>query len=91
MRSALVLAGAAAIAALSLVTSVKTSEAQVIYPWCAHYGRTLGGAPSCGFVTFAQCMAAISGNGGFCDVNPWWQGPPPEQSDPRVYRRIQRY
>ena len=26
----------------------------------------------------AQCMATISGMGGFCDGNPWWQGPVPQ-------------
>ncbi|TMJ30896.1 MAG: DUF3551 domain-containing protein [Alphaproteobacteria bacterium] len=31
-------------------------------PWCANYGfRT-----NCGFHTFAQCMATVSGNAGFC-------------------------
>lgn len=37
------------------------------YPWCAYYGTP---APvNCGFATYQQCMAAISGNGGFCQVN----------------------
>jgi hypothetical protein len=37
------------------------------YPWCAYYGSP---APvNCGFSTYEQCMAAISGNGGFCQVN----------------------
>jgi len=32
------------------------------YPWCAQYsGRALGGAMNCGFVSFAQCMATVSG------------------------------
>ena len=82
------LAGAAAIVALTLASSVTTSQALIIYPWCAHYsGRNMGGAANCGFTTFAQCMATVSGNGGHCDVNPWWQGPPPEQQRPR--RRAQ--
>jgi len=34
-------------------------------PWCANYGfRT-----NCGFHTFAQCMATVSGNAGFCSRN----------------------
>jgi hypothetical protein len=37
------------------------------YPWCAQYGTP---APTnCGFSTYEQCMAAISGNGGFCQIN----------------------
>jgi Protein of unknown function (DUF3551) len=50
------------------------------YPWCGYDG---GGGTNCGFVTVEQCMASISGNGGFCnrntqyipgeprDFNPW--------------------
>ena len=77
MRSALHILGAVGIAALSLATSVKTSEAQVIYPWCAHYiGRDMGGAANCGFVTLAQCQATVSGNGGWCGINPWYEPPP---------------
>jgi uncharacterized protein DUF3551 len=44
-------------------------------PWCAQYG-VRGGATNCGFYSFQQCMAAISGNGGFCTQNqfenPYW-------------------
>jgi Protein of unknown function (DUF3551) len=32
--------------------------------WCAHYGGA--GGTNCGFHSFEQCEAAISGNGGFC-------------------------
>jgi hypothetical protein len=32
--------------------------------WCAHYGRS--GATNCGFHSFEQCQAAVSGTGGFC-------------------------
>jgi hypothetical protein len=40
------------------------------YPWCAQYsGRALGGAMNCGFVSFEQCMATVSGIGGFCIRN----------------------
>jgi hypothetical protein len=36
--------------------------------WCAHYGVPHS---NCGFYSFQQCMAAISGNGGFCQLNPF--------------------
>jgi hypothetical protein len=39
------------------------------YPWCAHYGSAFGGAVNCGFSTFGQCMATVSGTGGFCMQN----------------------
>ena len=36
------------------------------YPWCADYSS---GGTNCGFVTFEQCLATVSGIGGFCDQN----------------------
>ena len=38
------------------------------YPWCAIYNKG-GGEISCGFVTWQQCMADVSGIGGFCQPN----------------------
>jgi hypothetical protein len=35
-------------------------------PWCARYPE---GASNCGFYSFAQCQATVSGRGGFCDQN----------------------
>ena len=56
---------AAMLAALPL-TSI---EAHAQYaPWCAYYtGR---GGTNCGFHSYAQCQAAISGAGGTCNPNP---------------------
>ena len=54
------------------------------YPWCAQYGSgALGGAINCGFVSFSQCMATVTGIGGFCVVNTQYQPPP----GPRPQRR----
>jgi hypothetical protein len=36
--------------------------------WCARYGTGLEGS-NCGFYSFEQCQAAISGNGGRCSPN----------------------
>lgn len=52
--------GAAAIAA--------PAQAQN-YPWCAQYGDGTGGAMNCGFSTYRQCMADVSGIGGLCIRN----------------------
>jgi hypothetical protein len=38
------------------------------YPWCALYTGALGGE-NCGFSTYAQCAATVSGIGGFCQPN----------------------
>jgi hypothetical protein len=34
--------------------------------WCAQYTGALGGSENCGFSTFQQCQASVSGVGGFC-------------------------
>jgi len=54
--------------ALTLLTGTGVGEARE-YPWCAQYS-TRGGATNCGFDTFAQCRATVSGVGGFCNTNP---------------------
>jgi hypothetical protein len=38
--------------------------------WCARYS-TPGGGSNCGFYSFAQCQATVSGIGGFCTRNPF--------------------
>lgn len=43
------------------VAMTKSAEAQ---NWCAHYSTY--GATNCGFITYGQCMATVSGIGGFC-------------------------
>jgi len=45
------------------------------YPWCAYYGGP-DGARNCGFETFAQCQADISGIGGSCQRNTQYQPEP---------------
>ena len=44
------------------------------YPWCAYYGGNFGGT-NCGFASFAQCRAAVSGIGGECMRNTQYRGP----------------
>jgi Protein of unknown function (DUF3551) len=39
------------------------------YPWCAVYGGSWSGASNCGFKTLQQCMATVSGIGGSCEPN----------------------
>ncbi|MFD2184756.1 DUF3551 domain-containing protein [Rhodoplanes azumiensis] len=41
-----------------------------MWPWCAEYSMD-GAVVNCGFATRAQCMAAVSGNGGGCYRNPF--------------------
>jgi hypothetical protein len=56
------------------------------YPWCAYYGGDFGGE-NCGFTTFEQCMATLSGIGGFCDQNTQYVPPPGPRPAP-VHRRL---
>ncbi len=42
------------------------------YPWCASYD-TGDQATNCGFVSREQCMATVSGIGGFCTPNNTYQ------------------
>ena len=43
------------------------------YKWCAVYGDN-GGGTNCYFLTLEQCRAAISGMGGFCEPNQFYDG-----------------
>lgn len=52
---------------------VTRAEAQN-YPWCAQYSGQMGGR-NCGFVSFDQCMATVSGIGGFCEKNLMYEPP----------------
>jgi hypothetical protein len=58
------------------------------YPWCAQYGGKMGGGENCGFSTHQQCMAALSGNGGFCNRNTQYTGG--NGGDTPSYRRHRR-
>jgi hypothetical protein len=48
------------------------------YRWCAEYsgGGFGGGGTNCYFMTIEQCRAAISGVGGFCRQNGFYDGRP---------------
>jgi hypothetical protein len=50
------------------------ARADIQYPWCAQYGGRDGGR-NCGFSTLEQCRATVSGIGGFCERNLFYNGP----------------
>ena len=68
MRNAMV-----AILALSAATAVTaaspTPAAAYDYPYCAQ-GRGVGVPGDCSYQSYGQCMAAASGRGLYCSVNP---------------------
>jgi len=66
------------LAVVGVATMLGTPALAQNYPWCAQYsGRALGGSQNCGSVSFAQCMATVSGVGGFCVQNNMYQPLPP--------------
>jgi hypothetical protein len=73
---------------LALVAGGEPSRAEITYPWCAQFGGRDGGERNCGFWTYQQCMATVSGSSGFCEVNAMYRGPQPGMIPPPPdYRR----
>jgi hypothetical protein len=81
MRFALLLA---ALTAPALAPSA--ARANIEYPWCAAYGGTMGGASNCGFTTWEQCMATVSGIGGSCEPNQFYR---PQRAPVRKRKRAE--
>ncbi len=84
MRRLAILAALVSVTA-SMLASAPAANAQE-YPWCAVYGNGHGGR-NCGFATYPQCIAAISGNGGFCERNLFYAGDDRPQPPARRLRR----
>jgi Protein of unknown function (DUF3551) len=57
------------------------------YPWCAEYWDGRGGSGDCGFLTLEQCRAAVSGVGGSCEPNQFYN---PRTSPSQRHRRKPR-
>lgn len=75
-----------------LVAGMMSTRAEAQnYPWCAYYGGRGGGGTNCGFTTFQQCMATISGMGGFCDRNTQYVPPTGPHAIPAYRRRHRRH
>jgi len=70
------------VAAIPLFGAAPAS-AEVQYPYCIITGGRDGGTHSCGYTSFAQCMATRVGTD-MCVVNPLYQAGPDRRSRPRV-------
>ncbi len=79
MKFALSLAGALVAAAAI------TASAHADGPWCAYYGGFASGATNCGFHTYQQCLATVSGIGGSCGPNTTYAPPPGRHRHYRGY------
>ena len=67
MRTIVVFAGLA-----GALAGMQPAKAEITYAWCAVYGER-DASRNCGFATYEQCRAAVSGNGGFCEPNAMFQ------------------
>jgi hypothetical protein len=62
------------LATIAVTAAIGTRAQAQNYPWCAVYD--VGDAAyNCGFVSREQCMATVSGIGGFCSVNTQYVAP----------------
>jgi hypothetical protein len=64
LRGALVVGVLAAVGAMDAGSAANAEGA-----WCADQGGR-SGYTNCGYYTFRQCLAAVSGVGGHCQPNP---------------------
>ena len=76
MRTSLRRIAVSALLAMPLALWASAAPAAPEYPWCARYDWS---TRNCGFVSFQQCLATISGIGGRCEPNPFYKGPPPRR------------
>lgn len=60
------------VAVVAAGAGLSTAAQAQNYPWCAFYD-TGDQAINCGFVSREQCMATVSGIGGFCMPNNTYQ------------------
>ncbi len=73
--------------AVAAAAAATRAPAQTNYPWCAYYSGRGGGGTNCGFVSFEQCMATVSGIGGFCNINTQYVPPPGPHPTPSAGKR----
>jgi hypothetical protein len=90
MRKLMLTAGLLGLAPV-LAPMLATEASADPYRWCALYnaGRG-GGAQNCYFMTLAQCQAAVSGVGGFCTQNQFYDGRPVTTPEDRAPVRRKR-
>jgi hypothetical protein len=83
MRAAIVFA-TFAVAAILLAHPEGRAQSAYDYPWCAVYTNK-SGAQACYYSSYEQCMATMSGIGGFCMRSPYYR------EEPRSYRHGRPY
>jgi hypothetical protein len=71
-------------AVLSVLALIGTPARAQDYPWCAFYTGPFS-ATNCGFSTYQQCLATISGIGGYCQPNTMYVPPSSRRRHRRAY------
>jgi len=77
---------------ISLFTTIDAlpSAAETYRPWCARY-TSKGGATTCAFTSYEQCMmTATPGSGAHCVQNPWYLQYGPGGQKPDTTGRAER-
>jgi hypothetical protein len=73
MRSPILLSSLLVSSVLAAASPTRAyAQAYDPYPWCAVYGGSMSGSSNCGFRTWQQCMATVSGVGGSCEPNQFY-------------------
>lgn len=73
------------VVAALLAAAPASAQSAYDYPWCGVYtsNQGAGGAMSCYYASYGQCMATMSGLG-YCTQSPYYRGP---SEPPRRTRR----
>jgi Protein of unknown function (DUF3551) len=74
-----------AVAAWIAPIAVGHAQSPYNYSWCAVF--KLGGARSCYYNSYEQCIARMRMTGGYCSQNPAYQGPAAGTGETRRKRR----
>ena len=80
----------ALVTTLTLAPALATSANADPYRWCAIYSAGDDSFENCYFLTIEQCRAAVSGVGGFCRPNNFYDGKPVTTPEDQPVRRRPR-
>jgi hypothetical protein len=58
--------------ALIGTSDVASAQSAYSYPWCSQLPAAQSDATTCYFTSYQQCMATISGIGGYCYQSPYY-------------------
>ena len=79
---------ASLVVAAALAAGPAAAQSAYDYPWCGIYtsNQGAGGAQSCYYTSYAQCMASMS-QLGYCTESPYYGHGPNQQPRRRGYRQ----